>query len=277
MAAGLGALAGCSSDEDKCLPGDQTCSAAGTGGTSPVGGGGTGGTGGSTGGTGGTPGGGGTGGAAPVGNLGPALTINGGAVSSTEAGISGNVFLISSPNNTATTTRGADTTKLCVNGSVGIVTGTPPDYTNNYGMEFGFGLSDAPAPGGGGGAADAGADAGDAGAAAPPPAQSQAWDPGSIVGFSFKVEGTTIPALIRFKVQPFGAPVDPPFCVGIQALTSGSTRAFRFSEVTSACYNGPGGLAATAPFQNIAWQVPADVTAAHDYDFCVSDIQPILP
>ncbi|MET0410025.1 MAG: hypothetical protein ABW217_01955, partial [Polyangiaceae bacterium] len=167
-----------------------------------------------------------------------------------------------------------DTTKLCVVGSVGIVPGTPPDYAAAYGMEFGFGLNDAPVAGGGGGVADAGADGG-----AAPLEESQPWPPGAVTGFSFTIDGPVIPPTLRFKVQPFGAPVDPPFCAAIvPSIASGtsSTRAFRFSEVTSACYNGAGGLPATAPFQNIAWQVPADPMAAHDYDFCVSNIQPIL-
>jgi hypothetical protein len=272
---GLGAL-GCSSDEKDCLPGDTSCGAAGLGGTSgvgqggtsPVGGGGTAGTGaGGTGGTGGA-GQGGTGGGNNV--LGAALTVAGNEVSSTEADISGNTFLVFSANNTATTARGPDTTKLCVVGSVGIVPGTPPDYAGAYGMEFGFGLNDAPVAGGG---ADAGADAGT------PTEVSQPWNPGNVTGFSFTIDGPVIPATLRFKVQPFGAPVDPPFCVAIMpAIPSGTsaTKAYRFSEVTSACYNGAGGTPAGAPFQNIAWQVPADTMGPHDYDFCVSNIQPIL-
>ncbi|MET0410140.1 MAG: hypothetical protein ABW217_02535, partial [Polyangiaceae bacterium] len=230
----LGALAACSSDEKDCLPGDTSCG--GSAGAPPVGGVGgtnaTGGTGGATGGTGGATGGtgGATGGTGGVTNtLGAALTISGNEVSSTEAAIGGNVFLVFSANNAATTARGTDTTKLCVVGSVGIVPGTPPDYAAAYGMEFGFGLNDAPAAGGGGVVADAGADGGGA-----PLEESQPWPPGSVTGFSFTSDGPVIPATLRFKVQPFGAPVDPPFCAAIvPSIASGtsSTRAFRFSEV----------------------------------------------
>jgi hypothetical protein len=272
MIGAVGAFAACSSDEEGCLPGDPTCAAPPTTGGSggQVGGGGTGGA--PSGGTGGAPSGGtgGTGGA-PAQNLGPALTISGGNVSSTGANISGNVFVINSPNNAATTARGPDTTKLCVVGSVGVVPGM--DYAGNWGMEFGFGLSDAPVAGGGD--ADAGADAGDAGAA-PPASESQPWNPGNVIGFSFTVEGPTIPPLFRFKVQPSGAPVDPPFCSAQMAVASGSTRSVLFSQVVSACYNTPPGPAATPPFNNIGWQVPADTTAPHAYDFCISNIQPIL-
>jgi hypothetical protein len=279
IAGSFGALAGCSSDEKECLPGDVTCAAAGAGGsgTGAVGGSGGqtggGGTGGATGGTGGATGG--TGGSGSGLTLGTALTINGATISSTEADISGNFFIVNSPNNAATTARDtADTTKLCVVGSVGIVPGTPPDYTAAYGMEFGFNLNVA-APPAGGGDTDAGADAGAGEAQATP----QAWEAGNVTGFSFTIEGPTIPAVLRFKALPFGAPVDPPFCAAITpAIPSGTagTKAYRFSEITSACYNGAGGLPATPPLQNIAWQVPADPMAAHDYNFCVSNIQPIL-
>jgi hypothetical protein len=271
-------LAACSSDET-CTPGDVGCGTTpppgGAGGQTGGGGtgGATGGTGGATGGTGGATGG--TGGA-PL-NLGPALTITETTVSSTAANINGAVLLINSANNAATTARGADTTKLCVNGSVGIVPGTPPDYTNNWGMQFGFNLNDVPPAGGGGPVADAGADAGDAGAAPPAgEAVTSPWTPGNVTGFSFTIEGTDIPALIRVNVAPFDAPADPPFCLELRALTTGTTRAFRFTEVTSACYNGAGGVPAAPPLRNVGWQVPADTTAPHTYDFCISNIQPVL-
>lgn len=289
MIGAVGAFAACSSDEEGCLPGDATCAppttAGGSGGQ--VGGGGTGG---ATGGTGGAPTGGAGGGGSSA-NTGPALALVAGSIAdgSNTFGIRGSVYSANSMNNTITPTFPAN--NICITGTVGPVLNDPttmmPDYTNYWGIEVGINLNEGAAPGGGGGGDDAGAapvgDAGEAAADAgggvtPPPAGGNAalpWDRGPVLGFTFKIDGATIPPF-RFKTKPTAATNEQNFCRQVAAAVSGSTVTVLFSDMIESCWQ-TGGANPMGTLDNIAWQIPADPGVPHPYDFCVSDIRPIIP
>lgn len=281
----LGALAACSSEESSCLPGDATCNPpVGNGGSGGQTGGGTGGT--STAGTGGAATGG-TGGGGPTVNTGDALAIVNGSIAdgSNPYGIRGSVYTANSANNTIAPTFPAS--NICISGTVGPVLNDPttmmPAYAEYWGIEVGINLNEGPGAGGGGGgeAGDAGAgDAGgaDAGAVTPPPAGGNValpWDRGQVLGFTFKIDGATIPPF-RFKTKPTSASTEENFCRQVPAAVSGSTVTVLFSDMISSCWQA-GGANPAGTLDNIAWQIPADPGVSHPYDFCVSDVRPILP
>lgn len=280
----LGALAACSSEESSCLPGDPTCAAPpGNGGAGGQTGGGTGGT--STGGTGGAPTGG-TGGGGSTVNTGEALALVNGSIAdgSNPYGIRGSVYTANSENNAIAPTFPAS--NICISGTVGPVLNDPttmmPDYAGYWGVEVGINLNEGPIAGGGGGVADAGAgagDAGDAGGGETPPAGGTTtalpWDRGQVLGFTFKIDGATIPPF-RFKTRPTAATDEDNYCRQIPAAVSGSTVTVRFSDMILSCWNTTGANP-EGTLNNIAWQIPADPGIPHPYDFCVSDIRPILP
>jgi hypothetical protein len=285
----LGALAGCSSDEDKCLPGDPACGAAGTapvtgqGGTGPVagvGGSSSGGTAGnSAGGTGGAGGGGANlnrGEAAQLLDATATPTSLPFTIADAAYGIQGSSFLDrSAQGNTFEVVPGAPG-ELCVRGNLETVPAAT-NYSTHWGVDFGFNLNQATTPVGGGDA-DAGADAGTPAAGALPPL---AWlPPAGVIGFSFVVTGPTI-NLIRFRVRPFG--LDPTleasiYCKTIPAAVSGQPTDVLFSEVTQQCWNPGTPQAPTAAgFDRISWNLPADVgVPPRPFDFCIKDIKPIL-
>lgn len=285
MIGAVGAFAACSSDEEGCLPGDPTCAAPPTtGGTGGVtGGGGTGGA--PSGGSGGAPVGG-AGGGGPTANTGPALALVAGSIAdgSNTFGIRGSVYSANSTNNTITPTFPAN--NICITGTVGPVLNNPdtamPDYSAYWGIEVGINLNEGAGPGGGGGG-DAGAPVGDAGGAdagavTPPPAGGNTalpWERGSVLGFTFKIDGATIPPF-RFKTKPTTATTEQNFCRQVPAAVSGSTVTVLFSDMIESCWQ-PGGMSPAGTLDNIAWQIPADPGVPHPYDFCVSDIRPIIP
>jgi hypothetical protein len=289
---GLGALAaGCSSDESKCLPGDFSCGSppAGTGGTTSVSQGGSGGqVGGGQGGT-GTAGTGGTGGGGATVNRGEALTLApttatatslGFALSGPTYGIQGESFVDRSAQGNTFEVVPGNPGQVCVRGNLDIV----PDassYGTHWGVDFGFNLNQSTTPTAGGDA-DAGADAGTTGGGGA--LDPLAWNPpANVIGFSFVLTGPMID-LVRVRVRPFG--LDPTlessiYCKGFNkgSIVSGQPADVRFTEVTQTCWT-PGLAAAptAAGFDRISWNLPADVApaTARPFDFCISDIKPIL-
>lgn len=240
---------------------------------------------------------GGNGGTGPSVNLGPALVIsaNGDVVDEMgNTGIDGNVFLSqSSVMETAAVTAHEDG-KLCMSG----VTAVVPDgssYGTHWGAEIGLNLKTAPPPGTV--VSDAGADAG-AVEEVPVP-----WPYDNVIGFSFKVEGqdtsatTGLPANFRFKGLPEGSDsaLDT-FCNQV-SLTPGAVQNILFEDITFQCWamgnstlaedeiqqqtsEGPPPVIATRPnpkaLQSLSWQVPGELLLSFPFNFCITDLRPIL-
>jgi hypothetical protein len=241
-------------------------------------------------------------------NLGPALVIGAdGAVvdSAGSSAISGAVILSQSTQRTVIATTSHRDGALCMSGTTAAVLNG--DYVNYWGAELSLDLNrvanpDAPA-------ADAGADAGE-------PVLgmiAQSWPYGNVIGFSFKIEGqdTTsptggLPDSLRFKGLPpdtnsalntycntLASGSDPPN----SRLTAGATQEILFEEITFSCWTagnsslsdatiqkatnaGPPPVVDTTPnsrtLLTIGWQVSAQPLLEYPYDFCVTDLRPIL-
>lgn len=250
---------------------------------------GTGGTGTTT--QGGSTSGGGMGGSAgSMRNYGDALTIT--AVSTEEATISGtaagteidgNAYVVASPMNPSAVPAFRDGA-LCMTGATAQVTGTPPDYTNLWGAEIDFDLLRGPITA----AAvigDAGVDAGGDGGPAVD-TEAKPWDPGNILGFSFKIEGMTVAPALSVKAAPSGSntstdnfcyrPAVPP--------TSGQVIDVLFTDVRRDCWASPPETASLfqdpagySTIDNFGWQINASEMVAYMFDFCISEIRPIVP
>ena len=289
----LAAVAGTVACSDGAATRDRNTTAGSGGQTSVVTGGGAGGSSGSSQGSSGA-GGGTTGGS----NMGPALVITPSEAGDTATvvdsagttGLNGLAQVIKSPMGT-TVTAGFKEGGLCMKGTTVVVPNG--DYTNYWGAEIDLDVKLTDAPGGGGGGeqmvVDAGADACDAGPAVEAPAQVPVgWNASAsnVVGFSFKLDGPTVPIAFRFKALPFGANSSTTTYCNQVAAVSGATVNVRFDQITFECWNMGGVGALTMPYppdnpdgkllRTISWQVPADIAVPFPFDFCVSDIKPIL-
>src|SRR4029079_14074247 len=130
----------------------------------------------------------------------------------------------------------------------------------------------------------AGADAGPALARTPTGWNASA---AGVVGFSFKVDGAQVPTAFRFKGLPLGADSSMvTYCNQLAVPPPGGTVNVRFDQITRDCWTAGGAALLTQPFvpdnpdgkllRTISWQVPADITVPFPFDFCVSEIKPIL-
>jgi hypothetical protein len=185
--------------------------------------------------------------------------------------------------------------KICISGNLEEVPNG--NYSQYWGVEFGFNLNQGTAgenggaapndAGTGNGPTDLGADASTAGdaaagdaAAAPVPEVALPWQTGRVIGFSFVIEGPTI-NLVRFKTLPEGYDStleSSVFCKSITA-TSGAPQTALFSEITQYCWGSTSfPVPTTLGLDNIAWQLPADVAPAGErpFDWCLKDLRPIL-
>lgn len=121
------------------------------------------------------------------------------------------------------------------------------------------------------------------------------WDPaiGSVSGFSFVVESNDaslacggLPPLLRVQTSPVGAAQTADIhCQNFRELWSGQRLELRFSRMTRECWDGVEGRAIFADplpagyekqIYGLFWLVPADEVAAYPFDFCISDIRPII-
>jgi hypothetical protein len=199
-------------------------------------------------------------------------------------GIDGLAQVIKSPLGTTATSSIKDGA-LCMAGTTVVVPGM--DYSNYWGAEIDLDVKLIDAAGGAGATVvDAGADAGDAG---PPPARVPAgWNASAanVVGFSFKVDGAQVPTAFRFKGLPYGADSSVVTYCNQVAAVAGATVNIRFDQITRDCWMAGGPALLSQPFppdnvdgkllRTISWQVPADITVPFPFDFCVSEIKPIL-
>jgi hypothetical protein len=282
----LAAVAGTVACSDGESPRDRNNTTGGSGGqTGVVTGGGAGG--GSSGSTSQGSSGAGGGGGATGSNLGAALTITPGDTPATASvvdetggtGINGGASVAKSMLGTVFNPAFV-AGKLCASGTTAQVVGG--DYTNYWGGLIGVDLNrvvNPDAPAGDAGVADAGGDSGAPVLGMVP----QPWTPGNVVGFSFKIDGPTMPLTLRFQGTPTGSNTDNDhFCNNVAVGTAGGTFNVKFSEIVRNCYDmtpGPSMFADPAGFtqlQNINWQVSANDMIPFPFDFCVSEIKPIL-
>jgi hypothetical protein len=199
-------------------------------------------------------------------------------------GIVGGGFLARSAQGN-TITVGTEPGKICIQGNLEEVPNG--NYSQYWGVEFGFNLNQAAPPGGGGNGtpsdagADASTDAAVAGDASAPAEVARPWLSGTVIGFSYVIEGPTI-NLVRFKALPAGfdrSLESSVFCKTVNA-TSGGVEDSLFGQMRQYCW-GPDTnlmLPIGMGLDNISWQLPADVApaGARPFDWCLRDLRPIL-
>lgn len=153
-----------------------------------------------------------------------------------------------------------DTGRLCVSGSTEPVIDS--DFANRWGGLFGFQFV---------AAEPAEPDAG------PPPLLAQPWDLGGgrVAGFAFTISGADIPPL-RVQALPGGAdPSIDTFCLSLPPIP-GAALQVPLSSLDRNCWEGLDSPMPTDSLASFSWMVPADVGIGHVFDFCVSDVRPLL-
>jgi hypothetical protein len=182
--------------------------------------------------------------------LGEPLDIVAGFISggSNLHGIEAALFSVTSPLN-ANIQVTSDTGSICVQGDVGIVQNE--DFANQWGALFGFDLT----------LASGGAP----------------WDldGGNVVGFAYTLSGSELPPL-RFAAQPGGSdPTVDNFCQILDAF-SGASLQSPFNALDRNCWEAMRNPMVADSLTNVNWTIPADSFVPHSFDFCVSDLRPIL-
>jgi len=171
------------------------------------------------------------------------------ALDSNPYGIEASLFTAVSPLSSSIEVTN-DTGAVCVRGTLDAVVND--DFANQWGALFAFAFTRE-------------------GSLAVP------WDKdgGNVVGFSFTVSGPMVPPL-RFGALPGAAdPNIDNFC-NVLPPFAGGTFDVPFSTITRDCW-APGGEVLSGPdLQTIIWTLPADPGLTHPYDFCVSDVRPLL-
>ena len=183
--------------------------------------------------------------------LGDPLEIVDGAIAagSNEHGIAAELFTVTSERN-ATLEVTEDTGELCVSGVLEPV--LDGDFATQWGAIFGLTF------------------VGDDGEATP-------WDRdgGSVDGFAFTITGPAIPPMRFGALAGDGDSAVDSFCAPFIAA-SGDTLEISIDQMTRDCWI-PGGEALITPtLSNIIWNMPTDTFSTQEYDFCVSDLRPIL-
>jgi hypothetical protein len=280
-----GALA-CSDSGDGVRPGANnggtgavTGSNGGTssGGTAGTGAGGTAGT--SSGGTAGMSSG------PATGTYGAALVINADGTVKDEngtTGINGAALVVASSMNPSAVADFQDG-KLCMHGAT--ASGFT-DYGAYWGAQINLDLKRvANAAAGDAGAAPA--DAGDAGGEVLG-TEAGPWDPHplNIIGFSFKIDGPQVAPVLSVSAAPTGRdPSADPFCYRGASPVAGQTIDVLFTDLRLACWDMPAVTSSifqiTEPttyttLNNLGWQINAGPDLAYMFDFCISDIKPII-
>ncbi|HKO95297.1 MAG TPA: hypothetical protein VJU61_29275 [Polyangiaceae bacterium] len=171
------------------------------------------------------------------------------ALDSNPHGIEATLFTAVSPQGSSIQVTN-DTGSVCVQGTLDVVENG--DFGNQWGALFAFAFTEQ-------------------GSVAAP------WDldGGNVVGFSFTVSGPLLPPL-RFGALPGSAdPNVDNFCTTLPVFSEG-TFEVPFSSITRDCWQTGGEVLAPSDLQTIIWTLPADPTLAHPYDFCVSNVRPLL-
>jgi len=220
-------------------------------------------------------------------NYGPALVINADGTVKDVAGttgINGAALVVASSLNPSAVADFRDGS-LCMHGATAAGF---TDYGLYWGAQINLDLNRVanPAAGDAGAApGDAGAgDAGDAGGGEVLGQVAQPWDPGNVVGFSFKIDGPMVAPVLSVSAAPSGRdPSLDPFCYRGASPVAGQTIDVLFTDVRLACWNAPPITASVfqdpsnyTTLNNLGWQINAGPDLAYQFDFCISEIKPIL-
>jgi hypothetical protein len=96
----------------------------------------------------------------------------------------------------------------------------------------------------------------------------------ALTGFSFDVDGATIPLPSQFRFNIESATTQ--FCTPTAKGVKPGTNTYSFSDVESMCYATPPGPTATtiqSAVVKISWQVVTNTTATVPFDFCISNVR----
>jgi hypothetical protein len=190
--------------------------------------------------------------------LGPALTITGVQVVDLDgtSRISGDVYTVQSPLGTRLELLMDRSAELCLRGSEAPVPNG--DYSNYWGVELTLELNQARD---GSGAA-------------------LAWDPapGKVIGLAFRTTGAALPGALTVRAQPTGTDAaTQSFCHDVDVST-GPRYEVRWDEIRLSCFDAPNGqpISDYPTLQTLTWTIPASETQAYSFDFCITDLQPLL-
>lgn len=185
-------------------------------------------------------------------NLGEPLEIVDGVISreSNVHGIEAALFVATSPLN-ANIQITSDTGALCVQGDVGIVQND--DFATQWGALLGLAFTS-------GGT------------------EAAAWDldAGNVTGFAFTLTGPALPLPLRLGALPGGAnPEVDNFCTQLPVVGDVPLQV-PFDTLTRDCWLAGNEPMLASSLQSINWTIPAEAALAHVFDFCVSELRPIL-
>jgi hypothetical protein len=167
-----------------------------------------------------------------------------------EHGIQANLFVASAPKG-ATIAFTERTGSLCVSGNLDPV--EDGDFSTQWGTVFGFEfVSDA--------------------------LEFEPWDRdgGAVDGFAFTLTGPQIP-ILRFASLPGDADISVDnFCREFFFPASGERLEVPIDTLTRDCWLPGGEPLITDDLRSIAWNIPSNISTATPFEFCVSDVRPIL-
>lgn len=186
---------------------------------------------------------------------GAVLAINDGVIAagSNEFGIHGVFTIDKGPLNPApalTYSAGA----ACVSGALDVMPldGTIPDYANAWGFELvlPFAQSDT--------------------------GERALWDRGGgrVAGLSFRITGPVVPEAFRFVVRMSDALET--YCSALVATAVADPIAVAFDDLRLSCWDSTSERAPIGDLTLAAWQVEASQFVAVPYEFCVSEVRPLL-
>lgn len=177
------------------------------------------------------------------------LDITGGLVfpESNAHGIGAALFTATSPLNASISVT-SDTGSICVEGAVGVVQNE--DFANQWGALVGLDFTQF---------------------------TGTPWDldGGNVVGFSFVLSGQLPP--LRLAAQPGGSdPTVDFFCRILDTASMISTFEVPFDSLDRECWLGARDPMVADSLTNINWTIPADAGSAHEFNFCIDQLRPLL-
>jgi len=191
----------------------------------------------------------------PPGDAGPGVTL-GEPLPIVDGNVGPNPFGINAALFSAAAPIGADivvtsnTDQICVQGSIQPVLNS--DFATQWGAIFGLAFLDAEG-------------------------NPQPWNlaAGEVTGFAFTVSGSDFP-FTRFIALPGGAdPTTTNFCSSLAPVT-GQSLLEPLDSLTRDCWIAGGEPLSAPALSTIGWSIVSDVGVAHTFDFCISDLRPIL-
>ncbi len=182
--------------------------------------------------------------------FGEPLVLVDGLGESSAHGIHGAFFTVTSPVGSSIEVN-SSTGSFCVSGNLGQVTDN--DFANQWGALIGVSFVSEPTPEG----------------SLPAP-----WDRdgGRAIGFAFDVTGILPP--LRFGALNAG---DPPDVINCRPLEPGEgTFVVPFAALDLNCWEGVDNPFVAGNLSELFWTLPADPGSSHAFDFCLSNVRPIL-